>query len=163
MAKEKMSNKQVLKIGLAVIAVCLIISGIYLVVNRSTSREPTQEELETYTPYAVETLNTQSVLSQCTEVGEEEIGEHTYTTFTSDTLGAELYQCAEITEIIMNEAGTLHISYLDTVGRTVIIGFSDEGMIELAVYDEPTDTLFHIINGTTTVWQKFRNGIQWGA
>ena len=171
MAKQKMSNKKVLIIGLCVIAVCLIISIGYMAMHRSVSREPTRQETQTYAPYAVDwsaaaeegMSEKEFILSQCAEIGEKEIGEHLYTTFTSETLGGSLYQCEQITEIILNEAGTLHISYTDTAGRMVIIGYTDEGMCELAIYDEPTDTLYHTIDGSTEVWTNFRNGFQWGS
>lgn len=163
MAKKKLSSKQILIGGLCIIVVCLAVSAILMVVNQSTSREPTEAELQTYAPYAVESLTLQAVLDQCAEAGQEEIGDNTYTTYTSDTLGQLLYQCGQITEIIRNEEGTLNISYTDTQGRLVILGYTEEGLVELAVYDEPTDTLFHTINGATVVWENFRNGIQWGA
>ena len=41
---KKLSNKKILTIGLGIIAVCLLISGIYVIANRSEKREPTAAE-----------------------------------------------------------------------------------------------------------------------
>lgn len=163
MAKKKFTNKQILIGGLGIIALCLLVAVISMMFNRSTSREPTEAELQTYAPYAVEGLDMDTILAQCTQAGAEEIGDNTYATYTSDTLGQSLYQCAEITEIIVSEAGLLNLSYTDTEGRVVVLGYNSEGMTELAIYEESTDTLFHTTDGTTVVWEKFRTGYQWGA
>lgn len=164
-------NKKTVRIWVAVIVVCLLISGIYILTNRSTKREPTQQEIEAYAPYAVDwtavpgwedgMTEKEFILSLCTYEGEQEIGSNTHKIYTSEILANYLYQCREITEITELN-GTLYISYFGQGEDMNIIAYDDNGLCEKAIYIAETDTLYHEINGTIEVWSKFRTGFQWG-
>ena len=167
-----MNKKKTLLVGVGIILVCFLISGIYMFVNRSTSRAPTQAEMDAYAPYAVDwtaaageagMTEKEIILSLCTYEGEETIGQNIYKSYTSDTLADHLYQCQSLSEVVVSDDGILHISYTDTNGRLVFLGYREDGLYERAVYDEKTDTMFHELEGTAVVWSNFRNGIQWGA
>lgn len=162
------SNKKTLTVGLCVIGACLLVSLIFLLTNRSTKRQPTQQEITACAPYAVdwqplgEGNDLEIILSMCENAGEKTIGENTYTVYTSDTLGQYLYDYSEMMEIAqLNDV--LYIQYYTPGGGMVTLGYSREGLVEKAVYDAGTDTLFHELNGTIEVWEKFRSGVQWGA
>lgn len=162
------SNKKTLTIGLAIIGACLIFVAGYMLLNRSTKREATARELERNAPYAVnwQAVGTGSdreiILSFCADPTEKTIGENVYTVYTSDTLGQYLYDYAEMMEIAQL-GEILYIQYTTPSGGMVTLGYSGEGLVEKAVYDAETDTMFHEFNGTVEVWTKFRTGVQWGA
>ena len=162
------SNKKTLTFGLMVIGICLLISLGIMMTNRTVKREPTQQEITAYAPYAVDWQSLgqgsdlEIILSLCTGAGEKTIGENVYTVYTSETLGQYLYNFAEMTEIAQLNAA-LYIQYTTPEGGMVTLGYSDRGLVEKAVYDAATDTLFHELNGTVEVWEKFRSGIQFGA
>lgn len=167
-----MVKKKTWIIGIGIIVVCLIAAGVGLVLNRSTKREATEQELAEYAPYSVDWkalpeaggrgTEKEIILSMCQSAGEKEIGGGTYDVFMSDTLGAYLYRFSEMTEIFQGDGDTLFVSYTDTDGRTVILVYDDEGICERGIYDPQTDTFFHESQGTVEVWTKFRSGIQWG-
>ena len=162
------SNKKTLTIGLIIIGLCLLASLAYMVMNRSTKRDATQAELEAYTPYAVdwqsvgEGTDKEIILSFCTAGENQTIGDNEYSIFTSETLGTHLYDFAEMMEIAQLE-DVLYIQYTTPEGNMITLGYSDAGLMEKAVYDLEADTLFYEIDGTVEVWEKFRNGVQWGA
>lgn len=162
------SNKKTLTIGISIIAVCLVVCLGYMVANRSTKREPTAQEIEAYAPYAVdwqsvgEGTDKEIILSFC-EAGEAQtIGENEYTVYTSEALGQYLHNFSEMMEIAQLE-DVLYIQYTTPEGNMITLGYSDAGLMEKAVYDLEADTLFYEIDGTIEVWEKFRNGVQWGA
>lgn len=162
------SNKKTLTVGISIIALCLVVSLIYMVANRSTKREPTQQEIEANAPYALdwqsvgEGTDKEIILSFC-EAGEQQtIGENEYTVYTSETLGQYLYNFSEMMEIAQLE-DVIYIQYSTPEGDMVTLGYSDAGLMEKAVYDLDADTLFYEIDGTIEVWEKFRNGVQWGT
>lgn len=159
------SNKKTLGIGLGIIAVCLAVCMVYMIANRSTKREPTQAETAAAAPYAVtwqgEGSEKEIILSMCTFLEEKTIGENLYRTYSSDSLGSKLYNFAEFMEIA-ESADVLYIQYTTPEGGMVTMGYNDEGLMELAIYDQACDTLYHQLDGTTEVWEKFRNGVQWG-
>lgn len=167
---KNMSNKKILTIGLIVIAVCLAVSIVYMFLNRTTKREPAEAELLFCEPYAVDWQSVSSrdagdkeiILEMCQFVEESTIGQNLYQIYTSQSLGDYLYKFGEMTEIAMLE-GVLYIQYTDSDGNTVTLGYSDEGLMEKAVYFPETDILFYELDGVTEVWEKFRTGIQWGA
>ena len=162
------SNKKLLKVGLSIIGICLLVSLGIMLTNRTTKREPTQQEITAYAPYEVDWqslgqgTDPEIILSFCENAGEKTIGENVYTVYTSDTLGQHLYNFAEITEIAQLN-GELYIQYTTPDGGMVTLGYSGQGLVEKAVYDAETDTMFHDLGGTVEVWEKFRTGIQWGA
>lgn len=165
------NKKKTVLICVGILVASIVISGIGMYLNRSTSREPTQEEIDAYAPYVLDRQNmpgaeegkgeAELILSVCTDAGEEEIGGNTYQVFTSDLLSTYLYKCAEIKEITMRDS-IVYISYNDTDGRTVILAYGDAGLCERGIYDPETDTFYHEMDGKIEVWMKFRNGIQWG-
>lgn len=167
---KNMSKKKTLVIGISIIAVCLLFCLVYLVANRSTKREPTQQEIEIYAPYAVdwqtatggEGTDKEIILSLCAFSEEQTIGSNVYEIYTSDILGDHLYKFGEMTQIAMLE-GVLYIQYTDSDGNTITLGYADEGLMEKAVYSLETDTLYYEVAGTVEVWEKFGTGIQWGA
>ncbi len=162
------SNKKTLTVGLIIIGACLLIAAAYMVMNRSTKREATQAEIEAYAPYAVdwqsvgEGTDKEIILSFCQAGEKQTIGENEYHIYTSETLGDHLYSFAEMMEIAQLE-DVLYIQYTTPEGGMVTLGYSDDGLVEKAVYDLEADTMFYEANGTIEVWEKFRNGFQWGA
>lgn len=162
------SKKKTLIIGISIIAVCLLVSLIYMVANRTTKREPTQQEIEACTPYAVdwqalgEGTDKEIILSLCTYTEEQTIGSNVYEIYTSDALGDYLYQFGEMTQIALLE-DVLYIQYTDSDAKTITLGYSDDGLMEKAVYDPATDVLYYELGDVTEVWEKFGAGIQWGA
>ncbi|MBQ8621849.1 MAG: hypothetical protein IJ422_06005 [Oscillospiraceae bacterium] len=169
--KKKMNQKEkrTLIVGISIIAVCLLIAGVYIAFNLSTSREATQADIDAFAPYDIDWLtlteedqtHKQIILSYCTEGEEQTVGSNTYKTYTSNGLEDHLYKCAAVKEIILTDTDVM-LSYTDTDGQTVILGYGDQGLTEMAVYNPADDTLFHYIDGTATVWNKFYNGIHFG-
>lgn len=165
---KKLSNKKILTIGLGIIAVCLLISGIYVIANRSEKREPTAAETSAYAAYDVdwqavgEGSDREIILSLCTFVEEKTIGENLYKSYTSDVLGAYLYDFGEMMEIAMLN-DLLYVQYTTPAGNMITLGYSDTGLCEKSIYDLETDLLYYENNGQAEVWTKFRNGFQWGA
>lgn len=167
---KNMSNKKILIIGVSVIVICLLICGVYMFVNRATKREPTQQEIAVCVPYAVdwqsvsgsEAGDQEIILSLCEFAEETTIGQNMYKIYTSDSLGQHLYKFGEMTEIALLE-GVLYIQYTDSDGNTVTLGYSEEGLMEKAVYFPGTDILYYEQGDITEVWEKFGTGIQWGA
>lgn len=165
-----MSKKKTLITGLSIIAVCLLICAGYMIVNRSTKREPTQEEIKAYAPYAIdwqaasgeEATEKEIILSFCTVSGEKTIGDNVFEIYTSNTLGSYLYKFVEMTEIsVLNDY--LYIQYTDSDGNSVTMSYTDEGLTEKAVYNPESDTLYYEQGDVIEVWEKFHSGIQWGA
>lgn len=167
---KNMSKKKTLIIGISIIVVCLLICVVYLFVNRSTKREPTQQEIEACVPYAVdwqsaagqEGTDLEIILSLCTFAEEKTIGSNVYEIYTSDTLGSYLYRFSEMTEIAMLES-VLYIQYVDSDGNTITLGYDSTGLMEKAVYNLEADTLYYEIDGSVEAWEKFGTGIQWGS
>ena len=159
------SNKKTLAVGISVISVCLVFCMFYMVLNRSTKREPTLAETAAAAPYAVswqgEGSEKEIILSHCTFLEEKTIGENLYRSYSSDTLGSKLHNFAEFMEIA-ELADVLYIQYTTPEGNMITMGYSDEGLKELAIYDQTSDTMYHRLDNTTEVWEKFRNGVQWG-
>ena len=166
-----MNNRKILIIGLGIIAACLLTCAVYMFANRSTKREPTQQEIEACAPYAVdwqsalgaEGSDKEIILGMCTFAGEETIGENVYKTYTSDTLGGYLYAFGEMIQIALLNDTTLYVQYTADDGDMVILAYSDDGLCEKGVYDVETDTFFYEWNGMMEVWKNFRNGNRWGA
>ena len=162
------SNKKLLTVGLSVIALCLLVSLGIMMANRTVKREPTPQEIEACAAYEVDWQSLgggsdlEIILSLCENAGEETIGENVYTVYTSETLGQHLHNFEEMMEIAQLDQ-ILYIQYATPEGGMVTLGYSDLGLVEKAIYDAESDTLFHDLNGTVEVWEKFRNGIQWGA
>ena len=164
-----MSKKKTLTIGISIIVLCLLISGMYMILNRSTKREPTAEEIEAYAPYAVdwqaalgrEGSEKELILSLCTAGEEETIGENVYQLYASETLGEYLYGFDALSRIAMLE-DTLYIQYTTADGDSIMLAYNDQGLYEKGIYDAQTDTFFYELEGMAEVWNKFRNGIQWG-
>ena len=164
-------KKSTLRICLAIIAGCLSISLIYVLCNRSTSREATAAEIDDHQAYAVdwtavpgwdaEMTEKEFLLNLCSFQQEEQIGNNIHQVYSSDVLGEYLYRCHELSEITVM-SGTLYITYYAEDGDMVILAYTDEGLNELAVFDSESDTLFHMIDGTSIIWNKFRGGFQWG-
>jgi len=164
-------KKSTLRICLVIIAVCLSISLIYVLLNRTTSRAATAAEIDAHQTYAVDwtavpgweegMTEKEFLLNLCSFQQEEQIGNNIHQMYSSDVLGSYLYRCHELSEItVMN--GTLYITYYAEDEDMVILAYKDEGLNELAVFDSESDTLFHMIDGTSIIWNKFRGGFQWG-
>ncbi len=162
-----MSKKKTLILGLSAIAVCLLISAVGLVLNRSTKREPTAQEIQTYAPYgryvvSVQVSEKELILDLCTAAGEETLGGNVYQVYTSDTLGEYLYEFQEMSRIAVLEE-LLYVQYTDKAGQLVVLTYDDQGLFEKSIYDPETDTLYFENRDTKEVWSKFRGGVQWGA
>lgn len=165
---KKMSNKKVLIVGLGIIAVCLLISLVYMFTNRSTKREPTAAETEACQAYAAdwqtvgEGSDREIILGLCTFVEEKTIGENLYKTYTSDVLGEYLCDFGEMMEIALLNDTVLYVQYTTPAGNMITLGYDDAGLCEMSVYDLETDTLYYEQNGAAEVWTNFRSGFQWG-
>ncbi len=164
-------KKSTLRICLVILAACLGISLIYVLCNRSTSRDATAAEINAHRVYRVDCsalpgweagmTEKEFLLSLCSFQEEKEIGSNIHQVYSSDVLGEYLHRCHELSEItVMN--GTLYITYYAEDQDMVILAYTDDGLNEMAVYDGKTDTLFHEIDGAAVVWNKFRGGFQWG-
>lgn len=172
-----MNKKKTLTIWLTVIGVCLAVVLGYGLLNRTTKREPTPEEKAKYAPYAIdwqaatgqEGTDAEIILSLCSYVEEQTIGENRYKSYSPDTLGDYLYNCQEILSVSLYlnaETGveeTLYVQYNDTNGEMAVLGYDlTGGLIELGVYNAGADTFYHDLQGTVEVWEKFAGGVRWG-
>lgn len=164
------SDKKILSVGLTVIALCVIVACVMLAVNRSTNRMPTEAEVAYCEPYAInwqeatgqQGSDKQIIMSMCTYTEKQTIGSNEYELYTSETLGSYLYHFAEMTELgMLNDC--MYIQYTDTDGNSITMGYTEEGLAELAVYFPETDSLFYQLGDTVEVWEKFRNGVHLGA
>lgn len=161
--KKKMSV-----IMIVVAAACLLFSGIYIYANRSVKREPTQQELEASSAYVVDWQQARDqkgtdkeiILGLCTYVEKRTIGETVYDIYTSDVLGAYLHNFHEMKEIALYNNENLFIQYTESNGNMVLLGYDEEGLTELGIYDAQTDTFFHNLKGSVEVWTNFRTGMQ---
>ena len=164
------SQKKTLIIGLSVVAVCLVFAAMYMVMNRSTKRLPTEQEVQVCAPYAVdwqtavgaEGTDKEIILNLCTYTQEQTIGNNVYNIYTSDTLGNYLYRFGEMTQIAVL-GDLLYIQYTDLDGKSVTLGYAETGLTEKAVYDPETDILYYEQGDLVEVWEKFGTGIQFGA
>lgn len=165
-------NKKTVRNCLILIAVCLLVSGVYVLMNRSTSREATAGEIEAQAAYLVDWTavpgwqegmgEKEFILTLCDYVEDQTIGSNVHQVYSSETLGDYLYRCHELTEItVMN--GSLYITYYAEDEDMVILAYNDGGLFERAIYDAQTDTLFHERDGSAVVWNKFRSGFQFGS
>lgn len=157
-----MDKKKTLYIGLGIIALCLAAAFVGLLLNRSTSREATAEELARYGAYDPG-MDASALLALCTYTQDEQIGRNTYRMYTSEQLGDVLHRCAGIARIAVDGNGDLYIQYTDPEGRNVTLAYAGDALRELAVYDPAGDILFHRLENTVEVWEKFTTGVQWGG
>ena len=166
---KKWSDKKILAVGLAVIALCLIVTVVMMFANRSTKRMPTEAELAFCEPYAVnwqEATDIQGsdkeiILSLCAYSEKQTIGSNEYEMYTSETLGSLLHNFAQMNQLaVLNDS--LYVQYTDTDGNNVTLTYNDAGLAELAVYFPETDVLVYQQGDIMEAWEKFRNGIQWG-
>lgn len=164
-------KKSTLRLWIGLLVVCLAISLGYVLMNRTTSREATAKEIEANHGYAPDWTQIPGweagmtekafILNLCSYVKDETIGSNVHRIYSSDILPDYLLRCHELSEItVMNE--TLYITYYAEDEDMVILAYTDEGLNELAVFDAETDTLYHEIDGTAVIWNKFRGGFQWG-
>lgn len=164
-------KKSTLRTCLIILAVSLIISIGYVMLNRSTSREATADEIAAYQAYAIdwsavdgweagmtekEFLLTLSIFQE-----DQTIGNNVHQVYSSDALPAYLYRCHELAEITLMD-DCLYITYYAEDGDMIVLSYADEGLNEMAVYEAESDTLFHSMDGVSKVWNKFRGGFQWG-
>ena len=113
-------KKSTLRTCLIILAVCLGISLGYVLLNRTTSRDATAEEIAAHQVYAVdwksapgweEGMSEKEFLLNLSSFQEEkEIGSNVHQVYSSDAMAGYLYRCRELSEItVMN--GTLYITY----------------------------------------------------
>ena len=156
-----MKKRKTLYIGLGIIFVCLAVTGFGMFLNRSTSREATAEELALYGAYDPG-LTAGEILAVCTYTEDAEIGRNTYKTYASSRLPEMLHGCSELQRIAEDAQGNLYIQYNDPENRNVTLAYSGDTLRELAVYDPAGDILFHRLEDSMVVWEKFSSGVQWG-
>lgn len=164
-------KKNTLRRWLILLAVCLSISLGYVLLNPTTDREPTAEEIAASREYVIDwtavpgweagMTEKEFLLNLCSFAEEKVIGDTTHTLYSSDVLPVYLHRCHDLTEIILRE-NYLYISYLAEDKDQVILAYDDNGLYELCIYDAEKDTLFHEIDGSAVIWNKFRKGFQWG-
>ena len=163
-----MKTKRTLYICLcAMLAACLL-GGIWLYRNRTIQRDPTQAEIDAAQAYkpasaAQAPSEKEYLLGLCTSQGDVQVGDGQYTGYTSDSLPEILHQCQQILQIVLSQEGELSICYLTTDSKQVILSYDDSGLFELVVYDQEADLMYHEINGTSTVWENFSTGLQFGS
>ena len=165
-----MLKKRTLILLLTLLAVCLLVSGVYMIANRTAMRQPTQQEIEACAPYTVdwqaatgmEETDKAIILSLCTYREEQTIGANLYQVYDSDTLGNHLHNFREMIEIaVLGE--TLYVQYTTNDGTMITLAYDDAGMAEKVVYDPETDTCYYEYADSFEVWTKFRNGFKLGA
>lgn len=164
-------KKSTLRIWLIVLAVCLAIPVVYVLCNRSTSREATAEEIREAESYLIDwsamagwedgMTEKEFILSLCSHDRDEEVGGVNQSYYTSEILPERLHRFGRWMEV-MERQGCLYVCYLAEDDDQVILAYTDEGIYEVCVYDEETDSMYHMIDGTSVVWNKFRNGFQFG-
>ena len=163
-------NKKTTRLLLLVVAMCLLISGLYVVFNRSEKRQPTAQELEAYGVYTVDWQGKTGIrgsdfdiiLSLCTYAGEQTIGNNVYDTYESEELSKYLPDFAEMMQLALLDDTTLYIQYSTPEGNMITLGYTREGLQEKSVYIIAEDTMFYETAEVTEVWTKFRSGYQWG-
>ena len=164
-------KKSTLRTCLIILAVCLGISLASVLLNRSTSRDATAEEITASRNYVTDwtavpgweagMTEKEFILNLCSAAEEQTIGDVVQTTYRSDVLGNYLYRCHELTEILLRQ-DYLYLSYLAEDKDMVILAYTDAGIYEICIYDAQEDTMYHEIDGSIMVWNKFRSGFQWG-
>lgn len=164
-------KKSTVRTLIGMVVACLAITFGYMLLNPTTDRPATAEEIAESRNYVIDwtripgweagMTEKEFLLNLCSFSGEQTIGDTVHTRYTSDVLPEYLYRCGEITEIVERQ-GYLYISYLAEDGDQIILAYSDDGIYEVCVYDAESDTLFHEIDGNAVVWNKFRKGFQWG-
>ena len=164
-------KKSTLRICLIVIAVCLVIPLIYVLCNQSSSREATAAEIAEANAYLVDWSGKEGwqegmtekeyILSLCSHDRDETSGDVTQSYYVSDVLHTHLHRFGRWAEV-MERRGYLYVCYLTEDDDQVILAYDDEGIYEICIYDGETDTMYHMIEGTSVVWSKFRNGFQFG-
>lgn len=164
-------KKSTLRVWLAVLVVCLLMALVYVLCNRTTSRDATAEEIAANQAYAVdwstvpgweESMTEKAfILNLCSFDREEQIGNNIHKLYSSGILGDYLYRCHELSEVTVMDQ-TLYVTYYCEDEDMVILAYNDQGLTELCVFDAQSDTLFHEINGDAVIWNKFRGGFQWG-
>lgn len=165
-----MNKKKTLTIGLAIIALCLLIAAASLFWNRSEKREPTTEELTAYAAYSIdwqeitgmEGSDLEIILSMCAFVEEQTIGQNVYDTYSSDVLRNYLPDFGELMQLAQLKDGPLYIQYSTAEGDMITLGYDADGMCEKSVYDASEDTMFYETRERAEVWTRFRSGVQWG-
>lgn len=170
MKKKPMEKSTVTRL-LTVVVACLAVIVIYAMFNRTTRRDPTAEEIAAHAPYAVDwttipgwedgMTEKEFILNLCSYLEEKEIGNNLHKVYTSDVLPEYLYRCHDLSEITVMD-DTLYLTYYAEDEDMVILAYRDTGLTELAVYDKQSDALYHDIDGEKMIWDKFRNGFQFG-
>ena len=164
-----MPKKKTVIFLLTLIAVSLVIGGVYILANRQSIRRPTRQEIEACAPYAIdwqfvtgqEGSDKEIILSMCTFVEEKNAGEMLISIYESDTLGSYLWDFQEMMEI-SEFNGILYVTYTTPDGGMVTLGYDDTGMTEKGIYRQETDTYYFRQGDTFEVWTNFRNGFQLG-
>ncbi len=162
-------SKKTVKIGLALVVLCLAIALGYVVTNLSEKREPTAQEREAYAAYSIDWQEatgreggTQGIiLSLCSFVGAETIGNNVYDVYESDILGQYLPNYAEMMQLAVRDE-ILYIQYTTPEGNLITLGYDGAGLCELGIYTAAEDTMYYKTRDTEELWTKFRSGFQFG-
>ena len=160
---KKISPKSLL----VVLVICLLIPVVYVLCNRSTKRMPTEWEIQSSKVYEVnwqelgEGTDREVILSLCTFQEEKVIGNNSYRAYLSNGLENYLHDFGEMMEIVELE-DIVYIQYTTSSGNMITLGYADDGLREKGIYDLATDTFYYDLNGNIEVWNKFRNGFQFG-
>lgn len=154
------------KFLVVLLCICLPIGIIGMFVTMITDREPTVEEMQLYSPYDVRwddlpaedgQTRTEQLLALCQRGEDIQLEENTYASYTSETLGSYLYQCASVDQILVSADGLVLISYTDANGFAVALACDAEGTAEQSVYDPEKDLMFYANRETTIVYENFSN------
>lgn len=154
------------KVLVVLLCICLPVGIIGMFATMTTDREPTAEEIALYSPYDVrwddlpaeeDRTKTERLLALCQRGEDVQLDENTYASYTSETLGSYLYQCAEVEQILVSADGLVLISYTDVNGFAVALACDDDGTAEQSVYDPGSDLMFYANRETAVVYENFSN------
>ena len=152
------------KIMLGALVVSLAVGLVAMFLTRTISREPTAEEILRYSPCNVNwnelpaeegQTAVERLLALCEQGADTEVNGNTYESYTSESLGGYLNQCASVDQILVSADGVVMISYTSTDGYTVILACDAEGTAEQSIYDPETDFLFFANRETTILYEHF--------
>ena len=151
--------------------ISILICGIQLYQGRTIQRAPTQAEIDgaqaykihwdspEWETYAGPGSDKVQLLAMCQPQEDKQVDGTWYKSYTSSALHYCLYQCVTIGDILLSEDGILRISYYALDDRQVILSFVDEGMTELVIFHQPTNTMYRESGGEAVILENAGSGI----
>lgn len=151
--------KKVILITALVLAAALLICFV-LYWDAGRQKPMSAKELERFSPYLSLADGAPPLMELCAPGETREIGEHTSTSYTSDTLPRYLYQCETLTELTLINGQAFYIGYRTQDGMEVTLTCAPDGsLINANIYDPASDIYYYITSPTHgTKYPRFRNG-----